>query len=87
MAFIENRFSGDHTNWWVPNPAAVKAMARTCGLKLSRNPGHEIYFFEPDPGQPSILDGWNRSEFLSAIGQDWLTEVDSKIKKTEQGLT
>jgi len=81
MAFIENRFSGDPTNWWVPNPAAIKAMARTCGLKFIQNPGHEIYFFGPDPEYPSIAENWNRSEFLSATGQNWEDEVEIKTRK------
>lgn len=81
MAFIENSFSGDPTNWWIPNPSAIKAMARSCGLKFSQNPGPEIYFFEPDPEKTNITEGWNKSEFLSAIGEKWLSEVDIKIKK------
>ena len=47
MAFIEHRFSGDETNWWVANHAAVEAMVRSAGLRVIERPGHEIYLCEP----------------------------------------
>jgi len=50
MAFIEHRFAGDATNWWVPNHAGVEAMLRSSGLRVVARPGHEIYLCEPDPG-------------------------------------
>jgi tRNA (mo5U34)-methyltransferase len=49
MAFIEHRFAGDPTNWWIPNHAAVEAMVRASGLRVISRPGHEIYLCEPDP--------------------------------------
>jgi tRNA (mo5U34)-methyltransferase len=48
MAFIERRFSGDATNWWVANHAGVEAMLRSSGLRVVQRPAHEIYFCEPD---------------------------------------
>jgi tRNA (mo5U34)-methyltransferase len=48
MAFIEHRFSGDATNWWVANHAGVEAMLRSSGLRVVHRPAHEIYFCEPD---------------------------------------
>jgi len=47
MAFIENSLAGDPTNWWVPNHAAVAAMLRSAGLRVTARPGHEIYLCEP----------------------------------------
>ena len=49
MAFFENGFVGDPTNWWAPNHAAVEAMLRTSGLRVVGRPGHEIYVCEPAP--------------------------------------
>lgn len=49
MAFIEHRFAGDPTNWWVPNHAGVEAMLRSSGLRIVGRPGGEIYLCEPDP--------------------------------------
>jgi tRNA (mo5U34)-methyltransferase len=49
MAFIEHRFNGDPTNWWVPNHAAVEALLRSSGMRVVERPGHEIYLCEPAP--------------------------------------
>lgn len=81
LAFIEKRFAGDPTNWWVANHAAVGAMLRTCGLKITDNPLDEVYICTPDPDNSSILDEWNRSEYLSAIGKPWQNQSASKVGK------
>jgi len=47
MAFIERRFAGDPTNWWVPNHAAVEAMLRSSGMDVQAHLGHEIYLCRP----------------------------------------
>jgi tRNA (mo5U34)-methyltransferase len=47
MAFIEHKFAGDATNWWVPNHAACEAMLRSCGLRIVGRPAGEIYLCEP----------------------------------------
>ncbi|GFO66528.1 methyltransferase, TIGR04290 family protein [Geomonas limicola] len=70
-AFIEHRFAGDPTNWWILNHACVEALLRSCGMKITAYPGHEVYLCEPDPGRPSCMTTWNRGEFLSATGQPW----------------
>lgn len=71
VAFIENRFAGDPTNWWIANHAGVEAMLRSAGLRITGYPGDEIYLCEPDPDRPSCMTTWNRSEFLSAVhGED-----------------
>lgn len=49
MAFLEHRFAGDPTNWWVANHAGVEAMLRSAGMRVLARPGHEIYLCEPDP--------------------------------------
>jgi tRNA (mo5U34)-methyltransferase len=49
MAFIEHKFSGDPTNWWVPNHAGIEAMLRSAGLRVTARPDSEIYVCEPNP--------------------------------------
>lgn len=49
MAFVEHRFSGDPTNWWIANHAGVEAMLRSSGLRVVERPGHEMYLCEPAP--------------------------------------
>jgi tRNA (mo5U34)-methyltransferase len=48
LAFIEHRFAGDPTNWWVANHAGVEAMLRASGLRVVARPAGEIYLCEPD---------------------------------------
>lgn len=67
MAFIEDRFAGDPTNWWIPNHAGIEALLRSAGLRIIGYPGDEIYLCEPDPANSSCMTTWNRSEYLSAI--------------------
>jgi tRNA (mo5U34)-methyltransferase len=67
MAFLEHRFAGDPTNWWVPNHAGVEAMLRSSGLKVVGRPGHEIYMCEPDPARPSCVTTWNAAELQAAV--------------------
>ena len=78
MAFIEHKFMGDPTNWWVPNPAAINALFRSAGFRQAGRPGHEIYLFRPDDQNPSVINRWNKSEYLSAIGKSWFNEADAK---------
>jgi tRNA (mo5U34)-methyltransferase len=79
MAFIEKRLANDPTNWWAPNHACIEAMLRTCGLRIKENPGHEMYIAEPESNLEAVAKGWNHSEYLSAIGQDWFTALDAKV--------
>lgn len=81
MAFIEHKFSGDPTNWWLANHAGIEAMLRSCGYKITERPGHEVYIARKDSHNPGSLHTWNRSEYLSATQQDWHSEVANKIKK------
>ena len=43
MAFVERKFAGDPTNWWIPNGACVEALLRSTGLPAFERPGHEIW--------------------------------------------
>jgi len=81
MAFIENRLNGDPTNWWAPNHAAIMAILRSCGLKVLKQPDHEVYICIKDPARESVCEGWNRSEYLSAIGRDYEVELMEKVLK------
>lgn len=81
MAFIEHKFSGDPTNWWLANHAGIEAMLRSCGYQITERPGHEIYIARKDAENPGSLHTWNRSEYLSATQQDWQKEVGNKTKK------
>lgn len=64
MAFIEHRFAGDPTNWWVPNHAGIEAMLRSSGLRVTVRPAGEIYLCEPDPSGASAR--WRGSSAMES---------------------
>ena len=41
--FIEHRYAGDPTNWFIPNKAAVEALLRTAGFTIVGNAEREVY--------------------------------------------
>ncbi|HVX84361.1 MAG TPA: TIGR04290 family methyltransferase [Phycisphaerae bacterium] len=43
MLFIEHRYAGDPTNWWVPNRACAEAMLRSAGFDIVAHPELEVY--------------------------------------------
>jgi tRNA (mo5U34)-methyltransferase len=43
MHFIEQRYAGDPTNWWVPNEAASAGMLRSAGFEIIEHPETEVF--------------------------------------------
>jgi tRNA (mo5U34)-methyltransferase len=43
LHFIEQRYSHDETNWWVPNRACVEAMLRSSGFSIESQLEDEVY--------------------------------------------
>jgi len=43
MYFIEKKYAGDPTNWWIPNSACVEAMLRSAGFTIADHPEEEVY--------------------------------------------
>ncbi|HYO82016.1 MAG TPA: TIGR04290 family methyltransferase [Bryobacteraceae bacterium] len=43
MFFVEKNYSGDWTNWWIPNRACVEAMLRSSGFDIIEHPEAEVY--------------------------------------------
>ena len=78
MAFIENRFAGDPTNWWAPNHQGILSMLRSCGFKIGAMPEDETYVAVKDPEAKADFNTWNYSEFLSATGRRWQKEAEIK---------
>jgi tRNA (mo5U34)-methyltransferase len=48
MYFVEHSYSGDQTNWWIPNRAAAEAMLRSAGLRIDSHPENETWICSPD---------------------------------------
>jgi tRNA (mo5U34)-methyltransferase len=53
LCFIEKKYSGDPTNWWVPNRACSEAMLRSAGFTIQVNPEADVYVCRCAP----ITDG------------------------------
>jgi tRNA (mo5U34)-methyltransferase len=55
MYFVERRYAGDATNWWIPNRACAEAMLRSAGFEITAHPEQEVYVCRrqpPDVRQP-----------------------------------
>ncbi len=55
LHFVEHRYAGDETNWWIPNRACAEAMLRSSGFAPRPIPGTEIYLCEL--AEPSLRGG------------------------------
>jgi tRNA (mo5U34)-methyltransferase len=64
MAFIEHRFSGDPTNWWVANHAGIEAMLRSSGMKITGRPADEVYLCAPDP---QVTPAWKWDRQIDSV--------------------
>ena len=81
----------------VPRTPAGRLFARVRGVlfgrplstheEITERPGHEMYICEPDPALSSQLRTWNRSEYLSATGQNWEEAVNAKVAAKNRVLT
>ena len=47
LNFIERRYAGDPTNWWIPNLACVTAMIRSAGFEIVDHPEEEVFLCRP----------------------------------------
>jgi tRNA (mo5U34)-methyltransferase len=47
MAFIENLYNGDPTNWWIPNPTALDPLLRSAGMQVVGRPHPQLLVAKP----------------------------------------
>ena len=47
MYFIEKKYAGDPTNWWIPNHGGMEAMLRSSGLEIESHPEMETWICRP----------------------------------------
>ena len=48
MHFVENGYSQDPTNWWIPNRACAEAVLRSAGFKIDSEPEPEVFVCRVD---------------------------------------
>ena len=49
LYFIEQRYAGDPTNWWVPNRSCAEAMLRSAGFAIADHPEDEVFICRRTP--------------------------------------
>jgi len=49
MHFVENSYSQDPTNWWIPNRACAEAALRSAGFRIESMPEPEVFLCRCDP--------------------------------------
>jgi tRNA (mo5U34)-methyltransferase len=49
LHFIEQRYAGDPTNWWLPNRACTEAMLRSAGFEIVDHPEDEVFLCRRRP--------------------------------------
>jgi tRNA (mo5U34)-methyltransferase len=60
LFFVERKYAGDPTNWWIPNRACAEAMLRSAGFAILSHPEEEVFVCRgngsgagSDPEQPA----------------------------------
>jgi tRNA (mo5U34)-methyltransferase len=60
LSFVERRYAGDPTNWWIPNRACAEAMLRSAGFAIMAHPEPEVFICSreerPDDGSSDDLE-------------------------------
>ncbi len=49
MYFVEHKYAGDWTNWWIPNRGGVEAMLRSSGFVIETRAEDEVYLCRRGP--------------------------------------
>jgi hypothetical protein len=47
--FVERKYAGDPSNWWIPNRAAAEAMLRSAGFEIVQHPAPEVFLCRAVP--------------------------------------
>src|SRR3954471_24918220 len=49
LHFVERKYSGDQTNWWIPNRAAAEAVLRAAAFAVVAHPEAEVFICRQAP--------------------------------------
>ena len=65
LYFVEKKYAGDPTNWWIPNRACAEAMLRSAGFAIVDRPEDEVFVCrrarrEPDRLPEGELTAWSK---------------------------
>ena len=79
LHFIEQKYAGDATNWWVPNRACAEAMLRSAGFSVIAHAASEVFLCrrvernykdETPPLQVELSPARSRGPVGSALPMD-----------------
>jgi len=56
LHFVERRFAGDPTNWWIPNRTGLEAMLRSAGFRIVDHPEAEVFLCRLDTDRHHTID-------------------------------
>lgn len=68
LAFVENRFCGDETNWWMPNGAASVGLLRSAGFRVVSCPNPETFVCEANGQAPCCEEEWRAATSATVTG-------------------
>lgn len=70
MYFVEHKYAGDPTNWWIPNRAGAEAMLRSAGFRILSRPEVEVFICAPAPAAAgeTVADALPAIRALEATG-------------------
>jgi tRNA (mo5U34)-methyltransferase len=57
MHFVEAKYCGDVTNWWIPNRPCVEAMLRSAGFQIVTSPAPEVFLCRRAELTPVEVEG------------------------------
>lgn len=60
MYFIEEKYAGDQTNWWIPNRAAAEAMLRSAGFGILAHPEDEVWICRKAEAETEAIEQTGR---------------------------
>ncbi|HLI82452.1 MAG TPA: TIGR04290 family methyltransferase [Bryobacteraceae bacterium] len=64
LHFVEHRYTGDPTNWWIPNLACAEAMLRSAGFAIVERPEPEVFLC-----RRVEMPDWSRQESGQLLSQ------------------
>jgi tRNA (mo5U34)-methyltransferase len=56
MYFVEQKYAGDPSNWWIPNRAGAEAMLRSAGFAVIQHPAPEVFLCRAVPRRVAADD-------------------------------
>jgi tRNA (mo5U34)-methyltransferase len=70
MYFVEHKYAGDPTNWWIPNRACAEGMLHAAGFAVTDHPEDEVFICRRVDARPRREDLVDLVNPLGGGGRD-----------------